>query len=225
MPPRQILPYLKDLLARDELAEFFELLTPRLETNPLVMAGITVSRNKLITAERNYYILHLIDYPTFSLQKNQAIIGLHNAVDSLGVESVIGKNKEGIIEESILLLSPSLDSEKEMLAYLPFDYFPKLQTAQEEDYQQIANSFKIIIFDYFDHNGIIIESEIRSTQTNKLQWLLKNTDCYIIWFGTHNDMVRENSDRIYAANFRFALYARIREMIDFLKYYSGEKPS
>jgi len=85
----------------------------------------------------------------------------------------------------------------------------------------------LVIFDHYNHADVQVEDEVREIQVKKLRWLLDYTDDYgeryVVWFGGHSDIVRDNPDRIYAANSRFALHARIREMLEFLKYMTAKK--
>ncbi|MBK9014922.1 MAG: hypothetical protein IPM82_13060 [Saprospiraceae bacterium] len=50
--------------------------------------------------------------------------------------------------------------------------------------------------------------------------------CYILYFGAHFSINREKyADKVYFANSIFSLYARIREMLDFIKYYDSDEPT
>lgn len=156
--------------------------------------------------------------------------------------------KEDKIATRLLVITPSKDTEKAMCLFFPFEYFRDIVFVRDErhqdeiededdaartkydgvysvvlndKYQLKIKDDDLVVFDNFEHPRIEITEVDRLSQLEKLKWVLNNTDCFIIWFGSYGEIVKENNDRIYAANFRFALYARIKEMIDFLKYYHG----
>jgi len=53
-----------------------------------------------------------------------------------------------------------------------------------------------------------------------MEQYMEGIDCYILYFGAHFSINREKyADKVYFANSIFSLYARIREMLDFIKYY------
>ncbi len=55
-----------------------------------------------------------------------------------------------------------------------------------------------------------------------LEQYLAEISCYCLYFGERFPLNRlQYADKVYFANSIFSLYARIREMLDFIKYYDG----
>jgi len=147
------------------------------------------------------------------------------------------------IATRLLVITPTKATIEEMQAFFPFEYFRDTVFVYDDRYdvkgddedenlknigihiwmnesyrEEIADS-DLVVFDNFEHKRITVDEQRRNLQTEKLKWVLTNTECFIVWFGNYDQIVNQHNDRIYAANSRFSLYARILEMLDFLKIY------
>lgn len=56
-------------------------------------------------------------------------------------------------------------------------------------------------------------------RTAKMDVVVKASSKFIIHYGNRLNWVNDNRDRVQAANFQFSLYARIKEMLDFMDAY------
>jgi len=167
------------------------------------------------------YMHGTIDYETNKRDISSVSAALLELSGSLNIKDLAEVDSDKI-STRLMLITPTDESEVEMRLFFPFEYFRAVEIAGDDDrYQSIIDDEDLIIFDNFAHQRVEVGEPIRKRQFEKLDWVLKNTACFIIWFGDYGEIVKLHNDRIYAANFRFALYARIREMLDFIKYYKG----
>ncbi len=171
---------------------------------------------------RDGYNQSLIDHP----EKEKAFALIRKGLLDLAGDLQDSDLKEADadkISTRLLILTPNQNTENEMRLFFPFEYFRDVEFVFDETYKGLVEDTDLIIFDNFKHPEIEVEEEVRQSQVKKLDWILKNTKCFVVWFGSYGEFVNRHNDRIYAANFRFALYARINEMINFLTYYRGKK--
>lgn len=144
-----------------------------------------------------------------------ALLNLAGEVTDADLEEFQG-NK---IDTSLLVITPNNETRVEMSRFFPFEYFRDVKFPTEENYQSEIDDEDLVIFDHFEHNNVVIDEMTRMAQIDKLTWILDNSECYVVWFGAYGDLVSKYKHRIYAANFQFALYARIREMIEFIHFF------
>jgi len=222
MSIRHIIPNLNNLLGEGKLTDFFKVLSPHFDSKFSKTEDLRLLQSQWSTLDREYY-LNKIDLKEFLRLKTEIVGGLQWVMSSLDTEFLNRSNEIDSIEGRLLLLTPTSETEKIMIEYLPFERFPERESVLDETYKdpKLIESIKIIVFDHFKHLKVKVESQTRIVQIAKLQWLLTNTKLYVIWFGTNNEIVEKNNARIYAVDSPFALYSRIREMLNFLKYYRG----
>lgn len=170
-------------------------------------------------------LLGKIDFETFSRQRNKISSDFLNFVSMLSDDDLDLIRDPDKIAAHLFVLTPTDTTAAAMSKFFPFEYFRQVEFENEFDYQTLDTSGHntIVVFDHYSHEGVVVSPEQREIQLTKLRWILANRAFQIVWFGGYHDMVKENSTRIGAANFPFTLYARIREMLDFLKYYQGKK--
>lgn len=59
-----------------------------------------------------------------------------------------------------------------------------------------------------------------TTYQSILDQYFEKSSKYILYFGSHNEKVSKYPHKVYATNSPFSLYARLREMIEFMKYFN-----
>lgn len=223
-----------------QIDEAFGKVWEHVDTQSPVFDDFRILQNNWEDAKRAYH-QNLIDYAIYSGINAKTRSGILNFINSLLEKDFQAKRSDEKIAARILVISPNLLSEAAIVTFFPFEYFRQVDFAQYDDnwppgqnratdesnlapWQQSIYAADLVIFDNYAHPEVQVEDEIRKIQMEKLLWLLNYTDRCVVWFGGHNEVVSQNPDRIYAANSRFALYARVREMLEFLKYMAEKEP-
>lgn len=154
-------------------------------------------------------------------QENLELSKLFDAVlaliDQITPEEAAAYELENAVFKRILVVCKSAGREEYMRRLFPEQYFKGVEYDVSEKPRAAAsvNKFDLVIFD----NDPFGDPEDRQTL---LRYYLDNTDPYLLYFGTPLKFLNEKpySEKAYFANSIFSLHGRLREMIEFLKYYT-----
>ncbi len=147
---------------------------------------------------------------TLNIEENKLLEDVLEFVNSVTIDiEAVGKNIENglvIFYEKIVIYCSD-----ERRSYME-QFFNKHYFRNVHYYD---NDFKI-----FDDADLILfdDKERSDSSKKKLKEILDNNN-YVIYFGHPFPLsIKDYGDRAYFANSIFSLYARIKEMLDFLKY-------
>jgi hypothetical protein len=232
---------IQDFLSDNDFQACFDMLWERVGRESSTFSTLINLKGQW-TDIKNAYNQNRISYDDQSRtlsRINEALSDLVNRIQNNDLKEPSSDK----IATRLLIISPTRETIEEMQAFFPFEYFRETVFIYDDRYDDVEESDRLkdsievwinqsyenkidendlVIFDHFEHKRFVVDGDRRAIQLEKLEWILVYTACYIVWFGNYGDIVKQHNDRIYAANFRFALYARIREMIDYLKYYNKE---
>jgi hypothetical protein len=220
----KIISKLKDqtnIYVRDgKIGKAFDLVWDYLKPGTNLNADLSLLSGQLKTLERRYH-KGLLDAEMYHRQLFQITDGFTQFIQHIQLEDLLAERDGNKIQTPILVLTPTAETAAAMEAFFPFDYFKDAEfDYSDTSYQELAKEENLIIFDIYGHKGVPVTENQITAHREKLTWLLENTDRLIVWFGGHDKVVLDNAERIYAAGFRFSLYARIKEMLDYLTYYT-----
>jgi len=206
-----------------EIEKAIDLVWERLSANSSYKNDFALLNARLQDTKRDS-LRNVIDNDVLSRQKSKIINDFLQLVGLLTNADLDDAQNPDKIAFPLFVLTPNVDTQAAMQKFFPFEYFREIMFDKKDDYLGLNSSLSttLVIFDHYNHDGIEVSLELRDTQMKKLKWIIDNTTCSIVWFGDNNDIVKDNRKRIGAANFPFTLYARIKEMIDFLKYYQDK---
>lgn len=225
---------LKDLIKKDKLALVLE------QLDGLPLAGVNRKRDLINLIRRlNRYndqrMRRVETRETIEKEFNILTFAIMDFVDDLELEQkeMDLKIEYEEVDTKILVLSFSDDAQKDMKRFFAPLNFTNLDYKVAQDYDSSWNSeFIITIWD----NRDLPECPKRDQEnldklTNKerdvlFQRLPMLEDCllfepspHFIHLGEPLFFVRENRDRIYAANSFYALFARVNEMNKYINTY------
>lgn len=223
-PTQNLLDATRNFINAGESEKAFDLVWERLSPKSSFKNDFAVLNGRRRDVEREN-MRGKMDYEVFSRQINQItsdFLGFVNRLSDDDLDLIRDPDK---ISAHLFVLTPTEDTTVAMSQFFPFEYFREVEFENEKGYQYLDSNCMntVVVFDHYNHKGVEVDIEQREAQLTKLKWILNNRTCQIVWFGGYHEIVKENSTRIGAANFPFTLYARIREMLDFLKYYQGKK--
>lgn len=216
----------RSLIGRDEMPEALELLMKWLdETSELYDAIITIkSRSNRI---EKGLMLGSISYekaePTLSeisFRLLQFVKQLHKSDLKTGIKSGTSHAK---IEDKIIFISNTTDEEiiKGYNRFFSRLKFNNVEVVFLDEYRQFEG-VEVIIFDNTDlaycPKPEMANEAIRNRVSLMEEFMKKNEELFFIHYGEVlywlND--KEIRKRFHPANSRFSLYARVKEMLDFL---------
>ena len=124
------------------------------------------------------------------------------------------------IHERILVISNNEAGEKEMARFFKPLYFSKVEYDSSNQLLPAATlkRFDIVLFNY------MFRDQADTKFYHLLEDYLRERTCNILYFGKKKFRILEDDQyqfRLYAANYVFSLYARIREMIDYRRYHTN----
>jgi|GEM_PF-4578262 hypothetical protein len=214
----------EEFICESDLTPAFDLVWDRLSAKSTYQSNFRVleGRWKDITHAQRIGTITFAEVSQHKSQVREAFLSFIKNLPDADLDTIRNPDK---IAARLFILTPTDTSEAAMHQFFPFEYFREVEFDREESYKTLASAGMntVVIFDHYNHEDVEVNTEQREAQLEKLRWLLRETTCPIVWFGDRHEMVSIYSKRIGAANFPFTLYARIREMLDFLKYYQGKK--
>lgn len=172
----------------------------------------------------------VVTYENSKIQEAQIVSSISRFIQKLTTDDLkeLTKTSENGIENPILIIATP-DKIKELT-----DFFRKLQFANFTVTGTLPNKefllgFDLIIFDNTDLKSSFKEidlekfqptekNKIKERETQMLQ-VIQDTPRFLLHFGEHSYIVSNHRDRIHAANSLFALYARTKEVLDFINAY------
>lgn len=128
---------------------------------------------------------------------------------------------EKLHKPRILVISPSIDSKRYMTDF--FERMPYPEPVFEVNKLVPADRFDFIIFDAHtmpevrDNESFIKLPDQVQDYFFLLEKLIRDTNKYILYFGKYYHNL--NPERCPSANTKFTLFARMRELMDFMNYY------
>jgi hypothetical protein len=152
---------------------------------------------------RNQYHKHQLDGVEYSKK-----IGFYREAIITFIEELDDRE----LLQQILLLSPDAAAHEQLAPYFK-RYFPN--TAEHCDGKVLAGAYAFVVCNDF------FTTPDQQANFDTLMLEYKDAGYYLVCATENNrkELVNDNRDKIYAANSKFALYARVREMIDFVRYF------
>lgn len=227
---------LNELLEQNEFKKVFEFLKktllPECSRNQIL---IQISRqyNSLLDTK----MLDTLEFEEFTRNENKIGGNLGSLISSLNQSDFIpnpNKMLDEIIYENDDITNPILiltQSEKmqNIKAFFQQLNFRNVETKEYSNKEYSVNDYDLIIFDNQDlpycnpekmfhsmdeKNQILVKDRIRN-----MEYVKNNGSKSIIHFGEFLFWVGANRDIVQAANSKFTLHARAKEMIEFINTY------
>ncbi|MCB0654140.1 MAG: hypothetical protein KDC85_22865 [Saprospiraceae bacterium] len=162
--------------------------------------------------------------PKVTIDKNILDNDLMTLINKLNEDEFQGFDRE-ITYEKFFVVTPTSKRKGEIEEFFPEEYFPNCEVIVSEEIKTKPRS-KFIIFDFYgfekinspeSENVFIKKHPALKSYLLILSELVKQRH-FIIYLGNHYYNLDNWREQVHAANSKFALYARIREMIEYLKY-------
>jgi hypothetical protein len=137
-------------------------------------------------------------------------------IDQITPEEAAAYELENAVFKRILVVCKSAGREEYMRRLFPEQYFKGVEydVSEKPRAAESVNRFDLVIFDNYPHGAPDDPHDL-------LKYYLEQTQPYLLYFGSQQlNLLREYPEKAYFANSIFSLHGRLREMIEFLKYYS-----
>lgn len=182
------------------------------------LIGISATYSNLI-ADRN---MNLIKDEMFRVERSRVSASLLSFNSNIQPDDIGNKVNRDAVENKILTLSVDVTAEQDLLLHLNPEFFPNATPATPSNVPTQDQQQDIIIF-----NAMHITEEVRHNkmQGSQKSWfdhlekLVKTTDHLILYYGPNYDKINEWRYRVATANSPFTLYARLKEIADFITIY------
>lgn len=136
-------------------------------------------------------------------------------IDQITPEEAAAYELENAVFKRILVVCKSAGREEYMRRLFPEQYFKGVEYDVSEKPRPAAsvNRFDLVVFDNYPHGAPDDPHDL-------LKYYLEQTRPYLLYFGSQQlNLLRDYPEKAYFANSIFSLHGRLREMIEFLKYY------
>ena len=212
---------LKDLLTdniQSCIKELKRLLSPKsMAYDDLILVQ---TRYNELSKKEHQAIIH---EENVKIDKNQIITALLAFINRLTNEDLKVEAFQAHSIETIILV---VTNDEAMMRKFFSTYFFKNVHFTTSNTIDLPDACELIVFDnkimggdlYNEKDEINLSEEVQQ-HLGLLRTYLSQTSLNIVYYGNNLDLVTKYRDRIHAANSQFALYARIKEMIEFMRYY------
>lgn len=150
--------------------------------------------------------------------ENQLLVDTLEFLDTLS-ESDLSPGAQLLdqIYEKILVVCYNLDAQAQLQPFFDSFYFKNVQyTLYSFDEDQIAWA-DLIVFDYM----YAVENDPNYYELLR-QYLDQTPGKYLLYFGRQDKILQYYPMKVHMATVPFELYARLREMLEFKKYYKSK---
>ncbi|MEZ5038505.1 MAG: hypothetical protein R2828_01375 [Saprospiraceae bacterium] len=216
MHKSQIQSHLKDLIIRNNrevlqvLRKIFDNNKGRLKEVLMLLANL----NRLDENRRKGLLLPADEGLQFN-QINNSIIEL---IDLISEEEAAAYELEHSIFQHILVVCKSPERKEYMQSLFPHNYYKELlvDATGVPFPKEETNAFDLVIFDNYPTGEKDDPNEL-------LTYYLTETSPYILYFGATLPLLYGYPEKVYFTNSVFSIHARIKEMIEYLKYKQSVK--
>ena len=157
-----------------------------------------------------------------------ALLGFIQELTEADVRQQETAKKQGI-KNPILVLTATVEAQTYLSAFFQETNFTNVVVQLQANAPTAIIGYDLVIFDNRDLaecpksfllNKLALPEQTAILERIALMDTLKaNTTCLFIHFGEFLYWVSENRERVHAANSKFSLFARSKEMIDFINTY------
>lgn len=206
--------HLKSLVS-DNLGEALQILGKVFANNRDAFNAVVIytARLKKLNAEKMKGALSAENENIELSKLFDAVLAL---IDQITPEEAAAYELENAVFKRILVVCKSAGREEYMRRLFPEQYFKGVEYDVSEKPRAAAsvNRFDLVVFDNYPHGTPDDPHEL-------LKYYLEQTQPYLLYFGSQQlNLLRDYPEKAYFANSIFSLHGRLREMIEFLKYYS-----
>ena len=229
MDRKTLIKTIKDHLKKDDLQAGFNLLDDNLQGNgdkhtQFLMLNHRYNRNKTV------FFNDTLAYDKYCQEDNKIVQALMHLVGSI-TESDLKTEvtfQHKAITNPILVICSSETSQNYMQEFFNLLNFKKAKVIVSSRLEDVTD-FDLVIFDNralkdCPASGVLEslsqpEKERIQARVNLMSSYLSDTDKFLVHFGERLYWINDNRERVYAANSKFALHARVGEMLDFINSY------
>lgn len=183
----------------------------------LILSGLNAAQRELLQETATY--------PEIQKSKNNKVKLLQELLKKLSTEQALERRPATVefvsrqtIDDDILVVCQTRDDADAMQRYFSHLGFTRVvcKVFKEEAYE--LGEYRIIVFNAHkisnpDNPGMKEQAFISEVSKNL------SKGYWIVFYGEHYEELKKYRDTCYAANSRFSLYARLREMLAFLDQY------
>ena len=205
------------LLAAENVGKCLQQLSKKIDANQTSHFNILVNLQARLNRFNNSKLANVLSPEEEARQENQLVMDVLEFLDALTDAdfSPAAQIREEIYDK-ILVVCYGADAVLELQPFFDSFYFKNVQYALYKfDEEKIAWA-DFIIFDYI----YAVDNDPGYYELLR-QYLDETPGKYLLHFGRHDRILELYPMKIHTANSPFELYARIREMIEFKKYYKG----
>lgn len=205
--------HLKSLVS-DNLGEALQILSKVFANNRDAFNTVVIytARLKKLNAEK---MKGALSAENENLELSKLFDAVLALIDQITPEEAAAYELENAVFKRILVVCKSAGREEYMRRLFPEQYFKGVEYDVSEKPRAAAsvNRFDLVVFDNYPHGAPDDPHDL-------LKYYLEQTRPYLLYFGSQQlNLLRDYPEKAYFANSIFSLHGRLREMIEFLKYY------
>ena len=146
------------------------------------------------------------------LASNKIEESILELIDTITDETALAYELENSIFQRMLIVCRTMEREAYMKNIFPGKFYKEIQVVVGQDKPPLeeVNGFDLVIYDNF--------ADQEDPAQELLKFYLTQTEPYILYFGPPLPLLRQFPEKVYFANSVFSIHARVREMIEYLKY-------
>jgi len=206
------------MLAAENVGKCLQQLSKKIDTSQTTPFNGLINLQARLNRLNNSKLANVLSEDDEARQENQLVMDLLQFLDTLSDAdfSPVSQLREEIYDK-ILVVCYGAGAVLELQPFFDSFYFKNVQYALYDfDDEQVAWA-DFIVFDYI----YALDNDPDYYELLR-QYLDETPGKYLLHFGRQDRLLDLYPMKVHTANTPFELYARIREMIEFKKFYKGK---
>lgn len=202
------------MLAAENVGKCLQQLSKKIDTSQTSRFNALLNLQARLNRLNNNKLANVWSEEEEARQENQLVMDLLEFLDTLTEKdfSLVAQLREEIYEK-ILVVCYGAGAVLELQPFFDSFYFKNVQYALYDFDEEKLEWCDFVIFDY------VYAVENDPSYYELLKQYLDDTPKYLLYFGRPDRLLEYYQMKVHIANSPFELYARIREMIEFIKFY------
>ncbi len=220
MTPQELLAQIQEDLESKTLKHIFARLKEAMKAESEYYDQYILMRGRFNEANEsmNTGVLSFPDYQVQVSQIKSAVLSFARKLEAKDLKGEAKEVKLDMIPDPVLVVCSSEESQKEMRTFFELLDFADVKLVQGEAGLG-EKAYDLVVFDNRDlptGRDLSAGDQARlQTRTALMQKYLDVGKEYLVHFGEFLPFVSQNRGQVQAANSKFTLYARIKELLDF----------
>ena len=231
MQADQLIQQIKKDLENEDLKIIFARLKNAIKQNSSSEKQYLILKSRY-NSHTKHFMNGTIAYTDYQLEMNRLVDTILDFIEQVSSQDIVSGSSISLphITNPILVVCFSREDADIMQAFFALLDFENVSVHLDQEIDQLnLTDYELVVFDNHRlpnaNNPQLNKTQIKELdQRSDLmkKYLDQNNDYSMIHYGEYLPFVSEHRERVHAANSRFTLYARVKEVLEFRERFISE---